>query len=254
MKKHKIINQRNGKIPSRAGIVNILKRYPTFKVNQEEIIRYEKERAGELGHIDIKKIKNIKGQNPKKKKYLAVLLDDTTRIAYCEIIPDKKAKILALFLRRATEWFRKRHDIRFKRILTDNGKEFITHWKKGRKYHSFEREIKRLAIKHLYTRPYRHQTNGKVEAFWKIIKREFLTKYFFKDWREFNLKLHQYMYYYNNERRHGGINYLTPMQKFLKLKLNNFKNQKNISIDNYYEEELLLINNSTNQIVTELVG
>jgi len=55
--------------------------------------------------------------------------------------------------------------------------------------------------------------NGKIEAFWKIIKREFLTKYIFKDWREFNLKLHQYMYHYNQERKHGGIKYLSPVQK-----------------------------------------
>lgn len=155
MRKHKIINQGNGKVPSRAGIVNILKRYPTFKINQEEIVRYEKERAGELGHLDTRKVKNIKGQNPKKKKYLATLLDDATRITYCEKLPDKKAKTLALFLRRATEWFQKRYGIVFKRILTDNGKEFTTHWKEGRKHHSFEKEMERLKIEHLYTRPYR---------------------------------------------------------------------------------------------------
>lgn len=219
LNKHNLFNPVTRKVSSRSGIVNILKRYPTFKINKEEIIRYEKERAGELGHLDVKKVKNIKGQNPKKKKYLAALLDDATRITYCEKLPDKKAKTLALFLRRATEWFQKRHSIIFKRILTDNGKEFTTHWKQGRKYHSFEKEMRRLAIKHLYTKAYRPQTNGKVEAFWKIIKREFLTKYFFKDWREFNLKLHQYIYYYNQERRHGGINYLTPVQKLLKLEL-----------------------------------
>ena len=195
LKKHKVVNSVNGKILSRSGIVNILKRYPTFKIKTEEIIRYEKERAGELGHLDVKKIKNIKGQDPKKKKYLAALLDDATRITYCEKLPDKKAKTLALFLRRAVEWFQKRHSISFKRILTDNGKEFTTHWKAGREYHSFEKEIKRLGILHLYTRPFRPQTNDKAEAFWKIIKREFLTKYFFKDWREFNLKLNQYVYY-----------------------------------------------------------
>jgi len=75
-------------------------------------------------------------------------------------------------LRRATYWFKVRHSIGFKRILTDNGKEFTTHWKEGRKYHSFEKEMKRLGIVHFYTKPYRPQTNGKVEAFWKIILKE----------------------------------------------------------------------------------
>ena len=248
LKRHKIINQRNGKIPSRAGIVNILKRYPTFKIKSKEITRYEKERAGELGHLDTKKIKNIKGQNPKRKKYLAALLDDATRITYCEKLSNKKAKTLSLFLRRATEWFRKRHGIIFKRILTDNGKEFTTHWKAGRKYHSFEREMRRLGIEHLYTRPYRPQTNGKVEAFWKIIKREFLTKYFFKDWREFNLKLHQYMYYYDQERRHGGLNYLTPYQKLLKSEI---ETKVESSTDGRTVEKKLTSN--SNHFVTKLV-
>ena len=213
---HQIVNPQTKTTPSRSGIVNILKRYPTFKTKSEEITRYEKERAGELGHIDVKKVKNIKGQDRKKKKYLAGLEDDATRICYTEKLSDKKAKTLSLFLRRATKWFRKRHGIIFKQILSDNGKEFTTHWEEGRKHHSFEKELRRLGIIHKYTRPYHPQTNGKIEAFWKIIKREFLTKYFFKDWREFNLKLHQYMYYYNNERRHGGIDYLTPVQKLLK--------------------------------------
>ena len=213
LEEHQIINPATGKVPSRAGIVNILKRYPTFKIKSEEIVRYEKERAGELGHIDLKKLKNVKGQNQKKKKDLAGLEDDATRITYVEKLSDKKAKTLALFVRRATKWFKERHGIVFKKILSDNGKEFTTHWKSGRENHSFEKELRRLGIVHKYTRPYRPQTNGKIEAFWKIIKREFLTKYIFRDWREFNLKLHQYMYQYNSERRHGGIEYLTPVQK-----------------------------------------
>jgi hypothetical protein len=139
LKKHKLVNQANDKIPSRSGIVNILKRYPTFKIKTEKIIRYEKERAGELGHLDVKKIKNIKGQDPKKKKYLAALLDDATRITYCEKLPNKKAKTLALFLRRTVEWFQKRHGISFKKFSLTMAKssppigklvENITHLKK----------------------------------------------------------------------------------------------------------------------------
>jgi len=78
-------------------------------------------------------------RGPKKNKYLAALLDDATRITYCEKLPDKKAKTLALFLRRASEWFQKRHGIIFKKsslIMAKNspliGKkaENITHLKK----------------------------------------------------------------------------------------------------------------------------
>lgn len=268
LKEREIVNLNTGKTPSRAGIANILKRYPTFKIKSEEIIRYEKEDAGEMGHIDVKKLKNIKGQDKKKKKYLAGLEDDATRITYVEKISDKKAKTLALFLRRAAKWFQQRHGIIFKQILSDNGKEFTTHWKLGRENHSFEKEMKALGIIHKYTRAYRPQTNGKIEAFWKIIKREFLTRYFFKDWREFNLKLHQYMYNYNNKRKHGGINYLTPSEKLLKLKsgtelaelkenpkTENPKNKTNfqkLSADCRTVEKLSL-NKNFNHFVTELV-
>jgi len=62
LKQYGLINPKTKKVPSRAGIVNILKRHPIFKIKSEEIIRYEKERAGELGHLDTKKVKNIKDQ------------------------------------------------------------------------------------------------------------------------------------------------------------------------------------------------
>jgi len=67
LKKHRIRNPNNNKIPSRSGIVNILKRYPTFKIKSKEIVRYEKERAGELGHLDIKRLKTLKVKIPRKR-------------------------------------------------------------------------------------------------------------------------------------------------------------------------------------------
>lgn len=87
-----------------------------------------------------------------------------------------------------------------------------------------------------------------MEAFWKIIKREFLTKYFFKDWQEFNLKLYQYMYHYNQERKHGGLNYSIPYQKLLKLEL---EIKVEPSTDGRAVKETLTIN--PNHFVTELV-
>jgi hypothetical protein len=58
-------------------------------------------------------------------------------------------------------------------------RKFTTHWKAGREYHSFEKEMKRLGILYLYTRSSLNHKPTKVKAFWKIIKREFLIKYFF---------------------------------------------------------------------------
>ena len=66
---------------------------------ESEIIRYEKTMAWELVHIDLHKRKNIKWENPKNKKYVAWVIDDATRINYCEILPNKKAKTLSAFIK-----------------------------------------------------------------------------------------------------------------------------------------------------------
>ncbi|PIQ12018.1 hypothetical protein COW68_01120, partial [Candidatus Gracilibacteria bacterium CG18_big_fil_WC_8_21_14_2_50_38_16] len=83
------------------------------------IIRYEKEMAGEMVHIDVHKQKNIKGENPKKKKYWAGLIDDATRITYAEVLSNKRAKTLADFMRRAYKWFLSK-GITIKKLLSDN--------------------------------------------------------------------------------------------------------------------------------------
>lgn len=213
LEQHWIVNPHTKKNISRSCIDNIRKRYPK-PIKVIKSLRYEKENPGELGHIDVKKCKNVKWQDPKKKKYHAALNDDCTRITYCEVIPDKKAKTLSGFLKRATKWFKEKHSIEFKAIMTDNGKEFTTHWwPYARKHHSFEKMLKQLNIKHKYTRVRRPQTNGKIERFWRILSDEFMTKYTFQDWKDYNQRMHTYMFYFNNSRRHGWIGYQYPVQK-----------------------------------------
>lgn len=84
--------------------------------------------------------------NPKKKKYAAAV-DDATRMKYLEILPDKKAKTLAAFMKRAYLWFKKRGII-IKKLLSDNGLEFTTHHKAARPEHSFEKMLTKLNIIH----------------------------------------------------------------------------------------------------------
>lgn len=157
--------------------------------------------AGELGHIDVHKAKNVKGENPKKKKYLATLVDDATRIAFSRLLPDKKAKTLALFLRDAAKWFEIR-GIRFRTILTDNGKEFTTHSQVARPLHSFEKMVAKLGIRHKCTRVCRPQTNGKVERWWRIFEEQFFRIHAFSSWKDFNLKFRDWMAFYNYKRPH----------------------------------------------------
>lgn len=177
------------------------------------IIRYEKKFAGELWHIDVHKLKNIAWENPKKKKYLATLIDDATRISFSQKLPNKKAQTLALFLRNAVLWFKQRW-ITFKAILTDNGREFTTQTEISRPYHTFEKMMMKLNIKHKYTRVMRPQTNGKVERWWRIFEEQFFQIHTFTSWKDFNMKFMDWLYYYNYQRPHWWLNYMTPMEKY----------------------------------------
>ena len=182
------------------------------KLREESIQRYEKENPWELAHIDVHKLKNIKWQNPKKKKYLAWIIDDATRLNYTEILPNKKAKTLAEFLKRAYAWFKK-HWIIIKKLMTDNWKEFTTHHEVSRVEHNFEKMLVKLKIKHIYTKLRRTQTNWKIERFWQIFEKEFFKKFVFNSWKEVNISMKDWLVYYNTKRKHWGIKYLTPLQK-----------------------------------------
>lgn len=190
------------------------------RLDRERIIRYEKEKAWELVHIDLHKRKNVKWENPKKKKYMASVIDDATRIDYSEVLPNKKAKTVADFMKRAYKWFKNKWII-IKKLLSDNGLEFTTHHEKSRKFHSFEIMLEKLWIEHKYTRVRRPQTNWKIERFWRIYEEQFFSKNEFSSNKDFNLKLMKWLDYYNNERVHWWINYITPMQKLANLLKNN---------------------------------
>jgi transposase InsO family protein len=190
------------------------------RLNREKVIRYEKEMAWELVHIDLHKRKNIKWEDPKKKKYLAAVIDDATRINYTETLSNKKAKTLSDFIKRAYKWFKTKW-ITIKKLLSDNWLEFTTHHIVSRKYHSFETMLEKLNIVHKYTKVRRPQTNWKVERFWRIFEEHFFRKYDFLSNKDFNLKLMDWLVFYNTKRKHWWINYITPMQKLENLLENN---------------------------------
>ena len=183
---------------------------------ESEIIRYEKKMAWELVHIDLHKRKNIKWEDPRKKKYVAWVIDDATRLNYCEILPDKKAKTLAAFIKRAYKWFKNKW-ITIKKLMSDNGLEFTTHHKLSRSKHSFEMMLVSLKIKHSYTKVRRPQSNWKIERFWRIFEEQFFWLYDFSSSKDCNIKFKDWLVFYNNKRKHWGIKLLTPMQKYEKL-------------------------------------
>lgn len=203
--------------PSPSGIYQIKRRYPLNKKQKEVIKRYEKSYPGEMGHMDClylaKDTRKQLGLNSLKEGYLIGLEDDCTRLTYVEYIPDLKARTSNFFLYRALSWFKQNTGVEFDSVLTDNGSEFTTTLKRDRQVHIFEHSLSELGIKHKYNKPYHPQTNGKIEAFWKITRRMFL-KNSFNGLDDFKERLGNYLNDYNLYRRHGGLNYITPFEKF----------------------------------------
>jgi transposase InsO family protein len=199
--------------PSVSTIYRTLKRYPLNKQRKEKIKRYEKRYPGELIHADTYSLAKTLFID-RQKYYLVGLLDDCTRLTYVELIPRVNASVVTKACFNGIKWFGA-HGINPEVIMTDNGIEFTAFTsQKAKKTHFFETMLSIFNIKHIYTRPYRPQTNGKIERFWKTLSIECLrlqkrtqTK------EEFIAELNGFLYRYNYERRHSALKYTTPLDK-----------------------------------------
>jgi len=201
--------------PSPATMDRIKARYPLNESQKKIIKRYEKQAPGELAHIDMTKLpKDIRCSFKIKELYAGALCDDCTRLTYSEILKDKRASTLTYFMARALSWFKQIYNFEFEAVMSDNGPEF-----KGtlQREHPFETLCQQLGIQHIYTRPYRPQTNGKIEAFWKIIKNEFFYPNSFNSQEDLVMNLGNFLFEYNHLRKHGGLNYETPFDKLQKV-------------------------------------
>ena len=158
------------KTPSSATMDRIKARYPLNERDKKIIKRYEKQAPGELAHIDLIKLpKDLRCSFKIKELYVAAVCDDCTRLTYAEIVKDKKASTATYFLARSLSWFKQIYNFEFASLMSDNGPEFRGTLERE---HPFETMCQELGIKHIYTKPYRPQTNGKIEAFWKIMRHE----------------------------------------------------------------------------------
>jgi len=203
------------KTPSSATMDRIKARYPLNERDKKIIKRYEKQAPGELAHIDLTKLpKYLRCSFKIKELYVAAVCDDCTRLTYAEIIKDKKASTATYFLARSLSWFKQIYNFEFASLMSDNGPEF-----RGTldREHPFETMCQELGIKHIYTKPYRPQTNGKIEAFWKIMKNELLYPNTFDNQDDLIINLGNYLFDFNHLRRHGGLNYETPFDKLQKV-------------------------------------
>jgi transposase InsO family protein len=199
--------------PSVSTIYRTFKRYPLNEKRKAKIKRYEKRYPGELLHADTFSLPKTLVTD-RKRYFLFGILDDCTRLTYVELIDRQTAANASEAFSRAYKWFNL-HGFKPEKVMTDNGSEFTSYTsQKAKDTHFFETMLKIFDVKHSYTKPYRPQTNGKIERFWKILyneciicQRSTLSK------KDLIAEIDGYMYRYNYQRRHGGINYQTPLDK-----------------------------------------
>jgi transposase InsO family protein len=188
------------------------------------VVRYESARPGEMLHLDTKKLARIlrvghrihgdRSQSVEGAgwEFLYVAVDDASRLAYTEILPDEKGETAAAFLLRAAAWLRER-GIGLERVMTDNGSGFVSR--------AFARAGRQLGARHLRTRPYTPRTNGKAERFIQSAMREcgYAQAYGSSDARACAFR--RWTRYYNQVRSHMGIHQRTPQQRCRELLVNN---------------------------------
>jgi transposase InsO family protein len=206
---------------ARSTIYAVLRRFGLSRLkrrNTEPIVRYEWSAPGDLLHLDVKKLGRIKrggghwalGRGPGHRQvgigwdFVHVAVDDHSRLAYAEICPDERAETTVAFLERALDFFACA-GIEVRRVLTDNGVNYRSHL--------FCDHLTDRCIRVLKTRPYRPQTNGKAEAFVKIISNEWAYAAAYRDNAERADSLGPFLRYYNTERPHGGIGGSTPISR-----------------------------------------
>jgi len=180
------------------------------------VVRYEHPRPGDLLHLDIKGMTRFSevslrgdGRLRGKQKHpgflaLHVAVDDHSRMAFTQMLPDQKAETTIGFLNSAVEFFAL-HGIGVRALLTDNGSSYRSQ--------QFRQACQQMAIKHSRTRPYTPRTNGKAERFIQTALREWAYAKHWADSEQRDACLKPWNDYYNMERPHGSLNYKPPISR-----------------------------------------
>ncbi len=184
--------------------------------------RYQRQRPGELVHLDVKKLGRIRGaghrvtgeRSTQRKtrvngkrvgvagwEFVHVAVDDATRLAYAEVLPNEQGPIAAVFLQRAVAWFAS-FGITVERILSDNGSCYRSH--------THATVCRALGIRHSFTRPYRPRTNGKAERFIQTLTNRWAYGAIYGSSTERTAALPGWLTHYNFIRRHGALSHKPP--------------------------------------------
>ena len=199
------------------------------RIGFERPVRYERARPGELVHVDVKRLGRIQGGAGKRVRgglrkhwnrsrtdaegrrrlrvgweFVHIAIDDHSRLAYAEVLPDEKAKTAIGFLRRANAFYA-RYGIRVERVLTDNGSAYVS------ALHAAA--CRALGIRHLRTRPYRPQTNGKAERFIRTLLGGWAYGAVYASSGERTQALDGWLWHYNHRRRHSALGRQPPVSR-----------------------------------------
>jgi transposase InsO family protein len=198
------------------------------RLGLEPARRYERSRPGELVHIDVKRLGRIQGGAGRRVhggrkhynraridaegrrrlnvgwEFVHVAVDDHSRLAYAEVLPDEKATTAIGFLRRALRFYA-RYGIRVERVLTDNGSAYVSG------LHALA--CRSLGIRHSRTRPYRPQTNGKAERFIRTLLAGWAYGAIYRSSPERTAALDGWLGYYNHRRRHSALGHQPPVTR-----------------------------------------
>jgi len=211
---------------SPATVSRILRRLGLNRIRDlepvEPVRRYEREKPGEMIHIDIKKLGRIngvghritgdrrgqsnlraRGQGPGW-EYVHVCIDDHSRIAFAQVLPNERKQSAIRFLKAALAHYASL-GISVERVMTDNGSCY--------KSFAFRRACKRLGLKHIRTRPYTPKTNGKAERFIQTSLREWAYARAYQHSRQRREQLAPWLHRYNWHRPHAGIGAKTPISR-----------------------------------------
>lgn len=154
--------------------------------------------------IDLHQVSNdVFLQPPAKPVYIISIVDSCSRLAWAELVGSKMALSVMFKALKMINTLNARYRVRFAEILTDNGAEFCGRTKPDE--HPFEAMLIELGIKHRYTKPYRPQTNGKVERFWRTLDADVIEGATFDDTAHLANEILQYMLYYNELRPHQAL-------------------------------------------------
>ena len=178
--------------------------------------RYERDHPGQLLHLDIKKLGKIAGvghriTGDKRRRargvgweFVHVCIDDASRLAYVEVLSDERKHSAMAFLGRAVLWFQER-GIRVEEVLTDNGSCYLSH--------AFQGLCKQLGLRHLRTRPYRPQTNGKAERLIQTLLREWAYRFSYRSSGHRIRWLRPWLHFYNHHRQHQSLGWPASYQQ-----------------------------------------